>query len=210
MDAQFYYQSPERETACMLQDSVGARIDSRILVTGSSQYYVPFITITVFAPGEVQIWQQNHVYSSAHINAQTTGPGRYKICFSNPQDSRTDAFIDLVYFTMAHLRQKGSIQIPRGKQEDRDKEIAHSDQVDNVKIAIVSMSEFMQVISGSQRYLQKKLDYHSKVVEKACSKTLNYAALEVLVLFLVMGTQIVVITKMFAKGRVRNISVLSV
>ena len=111
---------------------------------------------------------------------------------------------------MAHLRQKGSIQIPRGKKEDRDKEIAHTDQVDNAKIAIISMSEFMLVISGSQRYLQKKLDYHTKVVQKACNKTLNYAMMEVFVLFLVMGTQIVVITKMFAKGKVRNISVLSV
>ena len=93
----------------------------------------------------------------------------------NPPESRTDAFIDLVYFTMAHLRQKGSIQIPRGKKEDRDKEIAHTDQIDDAKIAIVSMSEFMQVISGSQRYLQKKLDAHIKVVQKACTKTLNYA-----------------------------------
>jgi hypothetical protein len=171
---------------------------------------VPFITITVFAPADVQLWQQNHVYSSAHINSHTTGPGRYRICFTNPPESRTDAFIDLVYFTMAHLRQKGNIQIPRGKQEDRDKEIAHTDQIDSVKVTITSMSEFMQVISGSQRYLQKKLDYHTKVVEKACAKTLNYAALEVFVLFLVMATQIVVITKMFSKGRVRNISVLSV
>ena len=41
--------------------------------------------------------------------------------FYNPWESRTDANVDLVYFTLAHLRRGagGGIQIPKGTQEER-------------------------------------------------------------------------------------------
>lgn len=40
--------------------------------------------------------------------------------FYNPWESRTDAVVDLVYFTLAHLRRgSGPVVIPKGTSEDR-------------------------------------------------------------------------------------------
>jgi hypothetical protein len=43
------------------------------------------------------------------------------VCFFNPYDSRTEAIIDMVYFTLAHLRTggKGTVVIPKGTAENR-------------------------------------------------------------------------------------------
>ncbi|KAG2423224.1 hypothetical protein HXX76_015481 [Chlamydomonas incerta] len=187
----------------------GPRIDGRVLVSGNSQYYVPFVTIRVLSPTGDQIWQQQHVYQETHFNVGARGPGSYKVCFYNPWESRTDANVDLVYFTLAHLRRSasGGIQIPKGTQEDRAKEVASSDHMDDVKRTILGMSEFMQVISGSQKYLQRKLERHQKTMESNRDRTLFYTGLEVGLLLLVGLVQVLAVTGFFKPGKMSKVSV---
>lgn len=181
----------------------GPRIDGRVLVSGTSQYYVPFITVRVLSPTGEQIWQQQHVYSESHFNMAARGPGSYRACFYNPWESRTDAVVDLVYFTLAHLRSGGSVQIPRGTADSRSKEVAHKDHMDEVRRSIMSMSEFVQVIQGTQRHLQRKVDRHKFTMVSNQRRANGYSALEFFVLILVAGTQIFVIRKFFESGKVR-------
>lgn len=182
----------------------GPRIDGRLMVTGYSQYYTPFITARVLSPTGEQIWQQQHIYSETHFNVAARGPGSYKVCFYNPWESRTDAVVDLVYFTLAHLRRaSGSVNIPKGTAETRSKEVAHVDHMDEVKRTILGMREFMQVIQGSQRYLHRKLERHQKTMVNNKHRTVFYTALEVLALITVSGVQIYTIRRYFDKVKAK-------
>ncbi|KAJ9530255.1 hypothetical protein QJQ45_023541 [Haematococcus lacustris] len=123
----------------------GPRIDGRVLVSGLSQYYVPFITIQVFSPHGEQIWQQAHIYSESHFNVGAPGPGTYKVCFVNPWESRTEAIVDLVYITLAHLRSRGGpVLVPKGTQASRDTEVAGVAHMEDVQRTILGLTEFMQ------------------------------------------------------------------
>ncbi|KAG2427708.1 hypothetical protein HYH02_014539 [Chlamydomonas schloesseri] len=187
----------------------GPRIDGRVLVSGNSQYYVPFVTIRVLSPTGDQIWQQQHVYQETHFNVGARGPGSYKVCFYNPWESRTEAYVDLVYFTLAHLRRSAGtgIQIPKGTQEDRAKEVASTDHMEDVKRTILGMSEFMQVISGSQKYLHRKLERHQKTLESNRDRTLFYTGLEVGLLLLVGLVQVLAVMGFFKPGKISKVSV---
>eukprot|EP00197_Chlamydomonas_leiostraca_P008549 CAMPEP_0202884770 /NCGR_PEP_ID=MMETSP1391-20130828/41321_1 /ASSEMBLY_ACC=CAM_ASM_000867 /TAXON_ID=1034604 /ORGANISM="Chlamydomonas leiostraca, Strain SAG 11-49" /LENGTH=232 /DNA_ID=CAMNT_0049568001 /DNA_START=16 /DNA_END=714 /DNA_ORIENTATION=+ len=182
----------------------GPRIDGRVLVSGYSQYYVPFIGIKIMDPHGEQIWTQQHVYSEAHFNVGARGPGVYKACFHNPWESRTDAVVDLVYFTLAHLRSgSAGIRIPKGTEDNRGKEVAHQDHIEEVRRTILGMSEFMQVIAGSQRYLQRKLERHQTTMLSSKSRTMWYTLLEAAGVIAVAGAQIYTITRFFKPGRIR-------
>ncbi|KXZ42759.1 hypothetical protein GPECTOR_120g426 [Gonium pectorale] len=186
----------------------GPRIDGRVLVSGNSQYYVPFVTIRVLSPTGDQLWQQQHVYSETHFNVGARGPGSYKVCFYNPWESRTDAVVDLVYFTLAHLRRgTGAITIPKGTQDTRNKEVASQDHMDDVRRTILGMSEFMQVIQGSQKYLQRKLERHQQTMESNKRRTLFYTGLEVGALLVVGLVQVLAVMGFFKPGRSFKISV---
>lgn len=187
----------------------GPRIDGRVMVSGYSQYFVPFVTIKINAPDGEQIWTQQHVYSETHFNVGARGAGTYSVCFYNPWESRTDAVVDLVYFTLAHLRRSGggsSIQVPKGRPEDRNKEVANADHMDEMKQSVLGLSEFLQVLQGSQRYLQRKLDRHMETMVSNRFRTLFYTGLEVFILLAMVLLQVVTITRFFAKksgGRVK-------
>ncbi|KAG1681327.1 hypothetical protein FOA52_007373 [Chlamydomonas sp. UWO 241] len=180
----------------------GPRIDGRVLVSGNSQYYVPFVTVKVLGPQGNLLWNSEHVYNEAHFNVAAHGPGRYQVCFFNPYDSRTEAIIDLVYFTLAHLRsgsKPGGVVVPRGTEEDRGKEVAHADHMQEVEKTVRGMTEFLQVIMGSQRYLQRKLDHHMATMQSSNQRTLGYALLEVAILLSLVVFQILAITKFFER-----------
>eukprot|EP00798_Chlamydomonas_sp_ICE-L_P008754 gene8754-33616_t len=186
----------------------GPRLDGRVIVTGKNQYYVPFITIKLMTSTGETIWQKPHVYSESHFNVPARGPGVYKVCFENPYESRTNAIVDLVYFTLAHMRSGGkNVVIPKGTAETRGTEVAHKDHMDEVKRTITGMSEFMQVISGSQSYLKRKLIRHEATMKSNQNRALGYASLEVLVLFLVAAVQVFTIRKFLSKGSRVKISV---
>ena len=72
-------------------------------------------------PNGEKLQEQYHAYQEAHFNVPAAGPGRYGVCFRNSEESRTDANIDLVYITLAHLRSKakGKVQIPKGTEAAR-------------------------------------------------------------------------------------------
>lgn len=182
----------------------GPRLDGRVMVSGNHKYYVPFVSITlVSSTGEV-LWKRPNVYNEAHFNAAAKGPGTYKVCFENPNESRTDAVVDLVYFTLAHMR-KGStnVIIPKGAANTRSVEVAHKDHMDEVRNTIVGMSEFMQVISGSQAYLRRKLQRHEMTMLSNKNRALGYASLELVALVVVAAVQVLVIRKFF-NGKTRT------
>lgn len=52
----------------------------------------------------------------------------------------------------------------------RNKEVASKEHVEDVRRSILGMSEFMQVIAGSQRYLQRKLDRHHATMVRGCMR----------------------------------------
>ncbi|KAJ9529500.1 hypothetical protein QJQ45_013852 [Haematococcus lacustris] len=180
----------------------GPRIDGRVLVSGLSQYYVPFITIQVFSPHGEQIWQQAHIYSESHFNVGAPGPGTYKVCFVNPWESRTEAIVDLVYITLAHLRSRGGpVLVPKGTQASRDTEVAGVAHMEDVQRTILGLTEFMQ--ASSQKYLQRKLDRHQVTMVSNKQRTLWYTVLEVAVLLCVSGIQIFAITRFFKTGKIK-------
>ncbi|EFJ44551.1 hypothetical protein VOLCADRAFT_121295 [Volvox carteri f. nagariensis] len=180
----------------------GPRIDGRVLVSGNSQYYVPFVTIRVLSPTGDQLWQQQHVYSETHFNVGARGPGSYKVCFYNPWESRTEAVVDLVYFTLAHLRRgSGPINIPKGTQDDRSKEVASQDHMEDVRRTIYGMSEFMQVIQGSQKFLQRKLERHQQTMESNRRRTLLFTGLEMGAVIFVGLVQVLAVMGFFKPGK---------
>ncbi|GFR48360.1 hypothetical protein Agub_g10250 [Astrephomene gubernaculifera] len=187
----------------------GPRVDGRVLISGNSHYYVPFVTIRVLSPTGDQLWQQQHVYSETHFNVGARGPGTYKVCFYNPWESRTEAIVDLVYFTLAHLRRGagGAINIPKGTQEHRSKEVASQDHMEDVRRTILGMSEFMEVIRGSQTYLHRKLERHQQTMESNKRRTLFYTGIEVGALILVGLTQVLVVMGFFKPGKSTKASV---
>ncbi|MEW5305163.1 MAG: hypothetical protein WDW36_007724 [Sanguina aurantia] len=190
---------PPGKTECVLervdedhfQIPGGPRVDGRVMVSGNSQYYVPFITVQLWSPQGDQIWQALHVYSEAHFNVAARGPGSYKVCFTNPYESRSDAVVELVYFTLAHLRGGGGgVQVPKGTAEDRGKAMAHKDDMEGVKRTILGMSEFVSVIKGSQRYLTRKLERHEKTMISNKHRTMSFAGLEVAALISICVIQV--------------------
>ena len=72
--------------------------------------------------------------------------------------------VDLVYFTLAHLRSGGNLLIPKGTEGARSTEVAHKDDMDAAKRTIMSMTEFVEVVGGSQRFLTRKLERHKKTM----------------------------------------------
>ncbi len=46
----------------------------------------------------------------------------------------------------------------------RSKEVASKDHLDNVKRNVMVVSELIEILSGEQKYLQRKLDRHTKTV----------------------------------------------
>ncbi|GAX78314.1 hypothetical protein CEUSTIGMA_g5756.t1 [Chlamydomonas eustigma] len=185
----------------------GPRIDSRLLVGSTSAYYHPFVHVKVYGPHRAVLWEQTHVYSEAHVNIPAHGPGKYEVCISNPRESRTEAIVDVVYFTLAHLRSgRGTILIPKGTQETRSTAMAHQDDVDAAKRTIMSMREFVEVISGSQQYLQRKLDRHKQTVVSSSHRAKGYALLEMVVILSLVAVQVLTITKFFESGKVRIIT----
>jgi hypothetical protein len=114
--------------------------------------------------------------------------------------------------------------------------MASKGHMEQVEQAVVSLSEFVQVIMGSQRYLQRKLDHHRTLVvsgksllggvsrgktcllnapsalplqETSCKRTLGYSMLEVFFLLTTVFVQISVIQAFLSKQRHRG-SILSV
>lgn len=65
--------------------------------------------------------------------------------------------VDLVYFTLGHLRRPGVVQVPRGTEESRGKEVASGDHLDGVKRNVLVVAELVEILGGEQRYLARKL-----------------------------------------------------
>ncbi|KAF5836589.1 emp24/gp25L/p24 family/GOLD-domain-containing protein [Dunaliella salina] len=183
----------------------GARVDGRVMVSSKSQYYTPFLSVRVLSPDGKELWKGNRVHSESHFNAKAAGPGTYKICFTNPKDSRTDASVDLVYFTLAHLRRpaQASLNVPKGNDTARSSELAQKSHADEVSNTVESLSEFMQVISGSQRYLQRRKERHKRTMISNQRRTTWYSLLEVAVLLVVTAVQVITIVSFFKTGRVK-------
>ncbi|KIY96837.1 isocitrate dehydrogenase (NAD+) [Monoraphidium neglectum] len=104
------------------------------------------------------MWSQAHVDTEAHFNVAARGAGSYKVCFQS--NSRADVLVDLVYFSLGHLRRPGQVNVPKGSQETRGKELASKSHLDEVKRNVMVVGELVEILNGEQRYLQRKLDRH--------------------------------------------------
>lgn len=91
----------------------------------SSHPQQPFpLLFRVLGPSGDILWHKPSVTLESHFNIGAKGPGAYRACFFNQAESYTDAYVDLVYFTLGHLRRPGaSLQIPKGTSETRSKEV---------------------------------------------------------------------------------------
>jgi hypothetical protein len=123
--------------------------------------------------------------------------------FYSAYESRVDVVVDLVYFTLGHLRRPGQVQVPRGTEESRGKEVASHDHLEGVKRNVLVVSELVEILSGEQRYLARKLERHMRTARSSNRRAFWYTALEVLIVLLVGGAQVGVVRGWFKGGPTR-------
>lgn len=181
----------------------GARIEGAVFVTPRYPNYNPVTTLRLHSPSGEQMWSEQNIQSEAHFNIAAHGPGTYKLCMYNGYESHVDVNFDLVYFTLGHLRRPGQVQVPKGSGDTRGKEMASKDHLEDVKREVLVVGELIEILSGEQKYLQRKLERHIKTVKSNNSRTFWYTGLEVLVLLVVTGVNLAVTTGFFKGGPVR-------
>jgi len=140
-----------------------------------------------------------HISDEAHFNVAARGPGTYKICFYNSYDSHAEVVVDLVYFSLGHLRRPGQVQVPKGTAETREKQMASKGHLDDVRRNVMVVSELVDILGGEQKYLRRKLDRHILTVHSNNRRALWYTVLEVSVLLLVTGVNLGIITGFFKR-----------
>lgn len=183
------------------------RIEGALFVGGSSPSFQPMVTVRVVSPAGEQMWQQRHVQDEVHFNIHAKGPGVYKVCLFNNWESRTDAIVDLVYFTLAHIRRPGGpVNVPQGTSEARGKQVANKEHVDTLRHGIWGLSEMLEILQGEQKYLQRKLERHMKTSRSNNWRALFYTSLETLLVVGGCGANVYYITRQF-KNAGRRISV---
>lgn len=123
--------------------------------------------------------------------------------FYSAYESRVDVVVDLVYFTLGHLRRPGIVQVPRGTEESRGKEVASHDHLDGVKRNVMVVSELVEILSGEQRYLARKLERHMKTARSSNRRAFWYTLLEVGIAVGVGCAQIGVVRGWFKGGPTR-------
>eukprot|EP00775_Hariotina_reticulata_P006937 gene6937-7155_t len=175
----------------------GPRIEGALFVSAKRPGYTPYVTLRVHSPQGDQMWSQAAVQSEAHFNIAARGHGTYKVCMYNGFESHTDVVVDLVYFTLGHLRRPGQVQVPKGSGEARGKEMARADHLEDVKRNVMVVSELVDILSGEQKYLHRKLERHILTVKSNNSRTFWYTGLEVGVLLAVTFINLAVTTGFF-------------
>jgi hypothetical protein len=148
-----------------------------------------------------------HASSSPHPRhiaplKQTNNPPNKNSFYSAPE-SRVDVVVDLVYFTLGHLRRPGVVQVPKGTEESRGKEVASHDHLDGVKRNVLVVSELVEILSGEQRYLARKLERHMRTARSSNRRAFWYTLLEVGVAAAVGAAQIGVVRGWFKGGPAR-------
>lgn len=180
----------------------GPRVEGVITASSRHAHYVPSVTARLHGPAGDQIWTAL-VNTDTHFNLAAPGPGVYKICFYSAYESRVDVVVDLVYFTLGHLRRPGIVQVPRGTEESRGKEVASHDHLDGVKRNVMVVSELVEILSGEQRYLARKLERHMKTARSSNRRAFWYTLLEVGIAVGVGCAQIGVVRGWFKGGPTR-------
>lgn len=175
----------------------GPRIEGALFVSPKSPHYIPYVTIRLHSPQGDQMWSQQNVQSEAHFNIAARGPGTYKVCLYNGFESHVDVVVDLVYFTLGHMRRPGQVQVPKGTEENRGKDLANKDHLEDVKRNVMVVGELVDILSGEQKYLHRKLDRHIQTVKSNNARTFWYTSLEVLVLLAVTFINLAVTTGFF-------------
>ncbi|KAI8463366.1 MAG: emp24/gp25L/p24 family/GOLD-domain-containing protein [Monoraphidium minutum] len=154
----------------------GPRIEGALFVS-NKHGHTSSVTVLLYSPTGELMWSQAHVESESHFNIAARGAGSYKVCFQS--HSRVDTIVDLVYFTLGHLRRPGQVNVPKGSEESRGKEMAKKDHLDEVKRNVLVVGELVEILSGEQRYLQRKLDRHLQTCHSNNRRALWYTLLEV-------------------------------
>lgn len=93
--------------------------------------------------------------------------------------------------------------MPRGTEESRGKEVASHDHLEGVKRNVLVVSELVEILSGEQRYLARKLERHMATARSSNRRAFWYTALEVLLVLAVGGAQVGVVRGWFKGGPAR-------
>ncbi|KAF8056388.1 U2 small nuclear ribonucleoprotein B [Scenedesmus sp. PABB004] len=178
----------------------GPRVEGALFVSPRTAGHVPAVTVRLHSPQGDQMWSQHNVQTEAHFNIAARGPGTYKVCLYSGFESHVDVVADLVYFTLGHLRRPGQVQVPKGTGETRGKDLASKDHLDDVRRNVMVVGELIDILSGEQKYLHRKLERHIKTVQSNNARTFWYTGLEVLVLLGVTIVNLAVTTGFFKGG----------
>eukprot|EP00879_Flechtneria_rotunda_P020840 GHRR01021941.1.p1 GENE.GHRR01021941.1~~GHRR01021941.1.p1 ORF type:complete len:198 (+),score=28.95 GHRR01021941.1:153-746(+) len=145
----------------------GPRIEGALFASPRHPHHIPYLTVRLHSPQGDQMWSQQNVQSEAQFNVAAGGPGTYKLCLYNGYESRVDVVADLVYFTLGHLRRPGQLQVPKGSSDTRSKDLASKDHLDDVRRNVMVVGELVDILSGEQKYLHRKLERHIQTVVSA-------------------------------------------
>lgn len=175
----------------------GPRVEGALMITPQPAHATVYVTIQLFSPQGDEMWTQQHVTSESHFNIAARGPGTYKLCLLADTASNGHAKVDLLYFTLGHLRRPGQLQVPKGSSDARSKDLASGDHLQEVQRNVMVVGELIDILSGEQTYLHRKLERHMETVRSNNARTFWYTWLEILVLLGVTVVNLAVTTGFF-------------
>ncbi|KAI8474611.1 MAG: emp24/gp25L/p24 family/GOLD-domain-containing protein [Monoraphidium minutum] len=176
----------------------GPRIEGAFFLTSRQPHVSPSVTVLLYGPTGELLWSQAHADAEAHFNVAARGAGAYRVCFQS--HTGVDITVDLVYFSLGHLRRPGQLNVPKGTEHTRGKEFASKDNLDEVKRDVLVVGELVEILSGEQRYLQRKLERHMQTCRSSRRRTLWYTILEVLTLAAIGAFNVHTVFNMFSRG----------
>jgi hypothetical protein len=179
----------------------GPRIDGKLLISGYSEHLKPHLAVQVFAPDHRVLWVNARVQDDVAFSADATGQGDYRLCFHNPWITRMDAVVDLVYFTLTHLRQPARVNVPHGHANERNKLVAHQDHIEELQTSVLWIGELVDVVKGSQVFLQRKLERHKITVASSSARAFFYTLLEMAAISGMAGAQVYLLQRLFKDNK---------
>lgn len=175
----------------------GPRIEGAFFVASRQPHHPPSVAVLLYSPTGELMWSQAHADAEAHFNVAARGAGSYKVCFQS--HSREDVLVDFVYFALGHLRRPGQVNVPKGSEASRGKEMASKDHLDEVKRNVMVVGELVEILSGEQRYLQHKLNRHMQTCRSNNRRALWYTVLEVFTLAGVGAFNVAFVSNLFRR-----------
>uniref|UniRef100_A0A061RUX1 GOLD domain-containing protein n=1 Tax=Tetraselmis sp. GSL018 TaxID=582737 RepID=A0A061RUX1_9CHLO len=162
---------------------------------------------TVTGPDSLLVWAKRSLPQEGELEEILTRPraGEYKICFKNR--SQFQAVVDLAYFSITHGAREDEkpITAPVGAGRFGEEEVAQHVHLQEVHSGIVRMKETAEVMRGEARYMRKRIARHVKTAKSTNKRTIYWTLIEVAVLLVVAGMQIVIYQQMFKSSELKPV-----